>query len=455
MDHIGTAGGRFITVLPRTRREDGWFRDWICRHRPIGPRPNRCRPDGRTSHPMCCRCSNRRRGRPRVTGSSGSTPPPRKPRDATTRAAHIERAERDLATLAERMSGAKPDQDPRPRPNKPPGPCWPTPIPSSTSISTSTTSSTSATPPATPELPDQPPPSPPNPHPSAPAQLGTTPHAVRRAAASDGCWPLVTNDTGLTPTEVLAAYRYQPHLERRHHCLKGAQAVAPMHLHSPARIEALLCCHFLALLTTALIERQTRTAMTTKGLTAIGLYPEDRDCPAPSAARILDISPASAATTSTKTAASSKSSTLNSTPDNAPCCDCSASARPPTNTTSDPHPHPDHLEHPPPSHQPKTRRAGHLPRPPPHHLPHALGWKNGSTKAFVYQTAILDHPSPPPEDGGHYSSTKSKSPYHRRPMAHRRQLRPQHHRHRHTRRRHHLTATTVKSPHRRAENEPR
>jgi hypothetical protein len=28
--------------------------------------------------------------------------------------------------------------------------------------------------------------------------------------------------------------------------------------------------------------------------------------------------------------------------------------------------------------------------------PHALGWKNGSTKAFVYQTAILDHPSPAP-----------------------------------------------------------
>jgi hypothetical protein len=33
MDHIDGAGGRFVTVLPRTRREDAWFRDWISRNR--------------------------------------------------------------------------------------------------------------------------------------------------------------------------------------------------------------------------------------------------------------------------------------------------------------------------------------------------------------------------------------------------------------------------------------
>ena len=32
MDHIDTNGGRFITVPPRTRREDGWFRDWLTRN---------------------------------------------------------------------------------------------------------------------------------------------------------------------------------------------------------------------------------------------------------------------------------------------------------------------------------------------------------------------------------------------------------------------------------------
>ena len=65
--------------------------------------------------------------------------------------------------------------------------------------------------------------------------------------------------------------------------------MAPVHLHSPARIEALLCCHFLALLIHALIERQIRAAMTNTGTAAVALYPEDRDCPAPSAARTLDI----------------------------------------------------------------------------------------------------------------------------------------------------------------------
>jgi hypothetical protein len=34
MDHIATRGGRFVTVLPRTRKEDGFFREWIQTHTP-------------------------------------------------------------------------------------------------------------------------------------------------------------------------------------------------------------------------------------------------------------------------------------------------------------------------------------------------------------------------------------------------------------------------------------
>ena len=36
-------------------------------------------------------------------------------------------------------------------------------------------------------------------------------------AAGDGCFPLITNDRQLPDSEVLGAYRYQPNLERRHH----------------------------------------------------------------------------------------------------------------------------------------------------------------------------------------------------------------------------------------------
>jgi hypothetical protein len=34
LDHIHSRGGRFVTVLPRGRKEDLWFRDWIADHSP-------------------------------------------------------------------------------------------------------------------------------------------------------------------------------------------------------------------------------------------------------------------------------------------------------------------------------------------------------------------------------------------------------------------------------------
>jgi hypothetical protein len=108
-------------------------------------------------------------------------------------------------------------------------------------------------------------------------------------AATDGAFPLITSDTALTDAQVLAGYRYQPHLERRHHLLKSVQQAAPVLLRSPARIEALFCCQFLALLLGALIERQIRTAMAAARTRDIPLYPELRACTAPSAERVLEI----------------------------------------------------------------------------------------------------------------------------------------------------------------------
>jgi hypothetical protein len=98
-------------------------------------------------------------------------------------------------------------------------------------------------------------------------------------AVTDGCFPLITNDTKMTGAEVLAAYHYQPNLERRNHLLKGPQQVAPVYLETAHRIEALLLCHFLAMLTEALLEREIRTSMKAQGLAGIPLYPELRNCP--------------------------------------------------------------------------------------------------------------------------------------------------------------------------------
>jgi transposase len=112
---------------------------------------------------------------------------------------------------------------------------------------------------------------------------------IAHDAASDGMWPLITNDTTMAPAELLAAYKWQPNLEKRHAQLKGTQLVAPMWLRDAARIEGLLTCHFIAMLIGSLIERTIRAAMADAGLTELSLYPEDRGCAAPTTTRILEI----------------------------------------------------------------------------------------------------------------------------------------------------------------------
>jgi hypothetical protein len=60
-------------------------------------------------------------------------------------------------------------------------------------------------------------------------------------------------------------------------------------LKSNTRIDALAFCLYVALLVHALVERELRRAMTAKGITALPLYYEDRDCTAPTAARVFEL----------------------------------------------------------------------------------------------------------------------------------------------------------------------
>ena len=108
-------------------------------------------------------------------------------------------------------------------------------------------------------------------------------------AVSDGCWPLVTNDRDMTGACVLAAYRYQPNLERRHHLLKGVQDAAPVWIKTIPRIEAIFLCHFIALLISALIERQIRMAMKAAEIARIPACPELRGEPLRPGDRIFEI----------------------------------------------------------------------------------------------------------------------------------------------------------------------
>ena len=95
--------------------------------------------------------------------------------------------------------------------------------------------------------------------------------------------------TNPTPAGLLAAYKGQPHLERRNHTLKGVLDAAPIELNSDQRIDALAFCLYAALLVHALIERTLRAAMAAAGIDQLPLYHEHRACTAPTAARVLEI----------------------------------------------------------------------------------------------------------------------------------------------------------------------
>jgi transposase len=109
-------------------------------------------------------------------------------------------------------------------------------------------------------------------------------------ARADGIFPLLTNRRDLTAGAILEAYKSkQPLVEQRHDLLKNVAAATPMCLKSVSRIEALLFLLFVALLVHALIEREVRAAMAARDIKALPLYPEDRECKAPSTDRILEV----------------------------------------------------------------------------------------------------------------------------------------------------------------------
>jgi hypothetical protein len=289
MGHIASHGGRFVTVIPHGRREDTWFRDWAQTHAPTWTEAHRS-PGERLEDPdrvwRTFQAPTPSTDGYRVIWVHSS---PKAARDAAGRAARIEAGLAAIDALQVRLSRPK------------------------TRLKTRVAAETAAT--------------------TALDQAGATrwvTHTITESTATtfrqerrgrpgtqtryrrtekpvltitatvradtvaydavtDGCFPLITNDTAMTPAQVLAAYRYQPNLERRHHILKGPQQVAPVFLENAHRVEALLLCHFLALLTEALIEREIRTSMKTQALAGIPLYPEFRNCTAPSAERILEI----------------------------------------------------------------------------------------------------------------------------------------------------------------------
>jgi Domain of unknown function (DUF4277)/Transposase DDE domain len=105
------------------------------------------------------------------------------------------------------------------------------------------------------------------------------PAAIAQAAATDGIYPLATNHPeALSAHQILALYKDQQIVERRHRDAKQTLKVRPIFLHNDDRIHALISIVGVALLIFGLIETQTRNALrdADRDIQLPGLLPEDR-----------------------------------------------------------------------------------------------------------------------------------------------------------------------------------
>jgi transposase len=106
---------------------------------------------------------------------------------------------------------------------------------------------------------------------------------------SDGVFPLITNDREMDAEQLLRAYKRQPLIEKRFSQFKSDFDVAPVYLHTVSRIQALLAVYFFVLLVQTLLERELRQAMVRHEIASLPMYPEERECRRPTARRLFDL----------------------------------------------------------------------------------------------------------------------------------------------------------------------
>jgi transposase len=112
--------------------------------------------------------------------------------------------------------------------------------------------------------------------------------ALQREALCDGLFPLLTNDESLSAQEALLKYKYQPFVEKRHEQLKSVFGVAPVWLKNTGRVESLLWLYYVVELVQALLEREVRQQMEKAEVECLLLYPEKRASTAPTAELVIN-----------------------------------------------------------------------------------------------------------------------------------------------------------------------
>jgi hypothetical protein len=93
----------------------------------------------------------------------------------------------------------------------------------------------------------------------------------------------------MTEADLICVYKRQHGVENRRHVLKGVIDLVPVYLKSNERIDAFAFLGYVAVLVHALIERELRRAMRDAEFVELPLYPEDRACKGPTAARVIEI----------------------------------------------------------------------------------------------------------------------------------------------------------------------
>ena len=111
--------------------------------------------------------------------------------------------------------------------------------------------------------------------------------ALERAERCDGIFPLMTNDKSLSLKQAMKKYKQQPYAEKRHEQMKSVFGVMPVWLKNSKRVESLLWLYHLVDLVQALLEREVRQQMENAGIASLPLYAEDRHSKAPTAQLVL------------------------------------------------------------------------------------------------------------------------------------------------------------------------
>lgn len=113
---------------------------------------------------------------------------------------------------------------------------------------------------------------------------------LRAEERTDGVFPVACNldEKRYPKKEILSIYKYQPYVEKRFSQLKTDLEVAPVYLKRPHRCAGLVHAYYVALAVSSLIERAVRQGMNRKGIRELPLFPERRPTQTPTCPRILE-----------------------------------------------------------------------------------------------------------------------------------------------------------------------